>query len=112
MTVPPTPEARYRAVLAKRREGETLVSLAKRQSVNLHTLYWWNQRLAKRAREQRGEKKPAETALVPVEATPLTLSAIVSPSFDVALRGSGHVVHVPARFDATALRRLVDTLEA
>ena len=112
MTATRTPEARYRAVLAKRREGETLVALAKRQGVNLRTLYWWNQRLAKRAREQRDRERPVETALVPVEATPLALSAIVSPSFDVALRGSGHVVHVPAHFDAPALRRLVDVLEA
>ena len=106
-----SPEARYRAVLDKRLEGETLVALAKRQGVNLRTLYWWHQRLARRAREQR-RQDAQETGLVPVEASPLALGVIFSPSFEVALRASGHVVQVPPQFDASALRRLVDTLEA
>ena len=43
MSAARSPEARYRAVLDKRLEGENLVvvALAKRQGVNLRTLYWW-----------------------------------------------------------------------
>lgn len=112
MTTPS--EARYRALLDTRGEGETLVALAQRQGVNLHTLYWWHQRFAKQARERRSDGAVG-TALVPVEAGGLDLSAILSSSnssFEVALRGSGHVVRVPTRFDVGALRRLVETLEA
>jgi transposase-like protein len=106
-----SPETRYRAVLAKRRDGETLVALARRQGVKLRTLYWWHQRFAKRRREQ-GDAAGDASALTPVECASLDLSAILSPSFEVALQSSGHVVHVPPRFDAVALRRLVEALEA
>ncbi|RMF51485.1 MAG: hypothetical protein D6746_17550, partial [Bacteroidetes bacterium] len=75
------------------------------------TLYGWHQRLTKRARE-RDEQEAESVALVPVETGPVALNTVLAPSFEVVLRASGHVVHVPARFDAAALRRLVETLEA
>ena len=106
MSGPRTPEARYRALLGQRREGETLADLARRHGVKPRTLYWWHQRFNKRRPEQE------KGALVPVDAVALGLGAVLSPSFEVALRSSGHVVRVPARFDAEALRRLVEALEA
>lgn len=108
MTKPHPSQALFKAVLASRRKDETLVALAKRRGVKLRTLYWWHQRFAKRAREQTPEPVPA---LVPVAGASLDLAAVLSPRFEVALQSSGHVVRVPARFEAGALRELVATLE-
>jgi len=102
-------EIRYRRVLAKQREDESLRALAERCGVKLRTLYYWHQRLARRAREGR---PPAAAQLLPVEvASDLLGLESPPPSFEVALRISGHVLRVPPEFDAETLRRLVDTLE-
>ena len=106
-------ESRYRRILANRRGGESLRALADRRGVNVRTLYWWNQKLLQREREQEPGRTPAVPALVPVTGTEgFGLTSILAPDFEVALRGSGHVVRVPARFEDAALRRLVEVLEA
>ncbi|MDC3378883.1 hypothetical protein OAX78_01190 [Planctomycetota bacterium] len=77
--------------------------------MNRHTLYWWNQQIAKRDRQA---KRPAAAKLVPVEVRGGMAGVLgVSSDLEVALRVSGHVVRVPGGFDAATLTRLVATLE-
>ena len=93
MPTPHPSEARYRRILQTQREGETLVALARRHRVKLRTLYWWHQRLARRARDETRQRTET-TQLIEVQAPsgPLAgsidLSSLLSSSFEVALRGS------------------------
>ena len=108
MTKPHPSEARYRQILSKRRKGEALCRLADRTRVNRKTLYYWHRKLARRAREEGQEAQD----LVPVEVPALsTLGSMLAPAVEVSLRDSGHVLRVPMRFEADALRLLVDALE-
>ena len=102
-------QIRYQRVLAKQRDGESLRALAERCGVKPRTLYYWHQRLAKRARE--------ENALAPPQILPVEIAGSLlgfeppSRAFEVALRVSGHVLRVPPEFNPETLRRLVETLE-
>lgn len=103
-----TAEAHCRSILDKRRKGETLVSLARRQGVNLSTLHGWHQCLAKRARE-RGEG-PSDTGAMPWKtsgsgAGPQSLR----PSRSVHRTASTIVLTHMERFPA-ALRSAVENL--
>lgn len=112
MPEPHPSENRYRKILSKRRKGEAICRLADRMKVNRRTLYWWHQRFARRERELAEQEE--EQDLVPVELPAPALSALSSmltPAVEVELRASGHLVRVPARFDADDLRRLVEILE-
>jgi len=97
-------ETRYREILSKRRDGEAYCALADRMGVKRRTLYYWLQRLRKQERRR--------AQLVPVELPSLTgLDPLAATAIEVSLRGSGHVLRVPPRFDATSLRALIDVLE-
>lgn len=111
MAEPHPSETRFRKILSKRRKGEALCRLADRMKVKRRTLYWWHQRLARQERE-RAEQELQD--LVPVEVPGLsTLGSMLGPStIEVELRTSGHVMRVPSRFEADALRQLVDVLES
>ena len=69
-------EVRYRQILSRRREGETLASLAARQGVKPRSLYHWNQKLARQDRSA-----PDAPRLLPVRVIQesLKLGAIEQP---------------------------------
>ena len=101
-------EIRYREVLSKRRPGETLVALAARRGVKLRWVYHWHQKLNRRERDA-----PKSAKLLPVRVlNGQGLGPILSaPDFEVALKASGHLLKVPAKFDSAGLRSLVEILE-
>jgi transposase-like protein len=102
-------EEKYRKVLGRKRRGETLRALAKRAGIKHRTLSWWSSELRRRD-TLRGQDSARETpALVPLQVEG-GLGALLSPSYEVQLRG-GRVVHVPARFEAATLRTLIAVLE-
>ena len=102
-------EVRYRQILSRRREGETLVSLAARQGVKLRSLYHWNQKLN---RQDRSAPEAARLLPVRVIQESLKLGAIVAlPDFEFSLHDSRHLLKVPAKFDQAALRSLIAVLE-
>lgn len=105
-------QTRYRRLLAKKRPDETLRALAERHGVKPRTFYHWHQRY--KAEPEPEPASDAEPDLLPVELSATAgqdLGSLLAPSFEVALHRSGHVVRVPARFDAGALERLVAVLE-
>lgn len=95
-----TPRQRQmRALIGQwERSGESMVEFAVRHGVNPHTFGWWRRELRRQA--VRDE---------PVELVEVSLGETAS-GFEVRLP-NGVVVHVPARFDETALRRLLGVLE-
>ncbi len=109
MADPRPSEIRFRKILSKRRKGEALCHLADRMRVKRRTLYWWHQKLAREERE-RAKEEPQDLVAVQVPGLP-ALGSLLAPAIEVALRESGHVLRVPARFEADALRQLVDVLE-
>jgi hypothetical protein len=108
-----SPRARYRRILARKRAHETLRALAERHGVKPMTFYHWHQRY----KTSEPEAEPAgddEPGLLPVELSTSAgreFGSLLSPGFEVALRRSGHVVRVPARFEPAALARLLSVLE-
>ena len=114
---PSAAEARYREILASRRESETLRGLAERHDVNYQTLSWWGSRIRRRDAEAAATRAPR---LLPVEtltrgpsqlAGLLGLGSTEEAPFEIALT-SGRVVRVPQRFDRLGLRVLLEVLEA
>ena len=102
---------RYEQILGRRRDGELLRELAERHGVEPRVFYRWRARFDGTA---ANVERSASQALIPVEvagATSLDLSALLGADFEIALRGSGHLVRVPAGFEAAALARLVGVLE-
>jgi len=118
-----------REVWAKRVErladsGLTAKEFAAEIGVNVNTLSGWRWRLSNGGAARRPARSvPAFLEVVAglgagggsaasLVAKPLTAtSADVAEPLELILRG-GHRVHVPVHFDAAALRRLVDALEA
>ncbi len=116
-----------REVWAKRVErladsGLTLKEFAAEIGVNPNTLAGWRWRLGARRDHRRPPARPSAPAFLeivrPVDepkarAEPPHPGAAADSAepFELVLR-SGHRVRVPARFEAGALRRLVDALEA
>lgn len=95
-------------VRAWRASGETAAAFCRRAGLNPSTLTWWAWKLGSEPVPNSPGKPSASAALVNfVELTPVDL-------------GVGHfelevacvVVRVPTDFDAAALGRLLDTLEA
>ena len=74
MPFPSSPESLYRRILASQRRDEPLCHLADRHGVKRRTLYWWHQRLAKRAAAEGSDPAPPPADLVPVELPPSLLS--------------------------------------
>jgi transposase-like protein len=120
-----------REVWAKRVErwrdsGLTLKEFAAEVGVNANTLAGWRWRLGGGRRTgELPRSTPAGAAFIEIVAAPVEgkerstpeleprISTAVSEvePIELILRG-GQRIRVPARFDATALRRLVDALEA
>jgi transposase-like protein len=97
-------EAR-RVLAAFAASGLTLTAFATREGLQPQRLYKWRRRLSEQA-------APLKFAEVPVgRESPTTLATTIAHAgFEVVLR-SGRVVRFDARFDATALRRLLSVLE-
>ncbi len=97
--------ARWREhVRAWRSSGDTAADYSGRAGLNPRTLSWWAWKLGP-------EAKPAVTTEPKtsfVEFAPLELAS--SGSFELEL--GSVVVRVPFEFEADALERLLDTLEA
>jgi hypothetical protein len=119
-----------REVWAKRVErladsGLTAKEFAAEIGVNVNTLSGWRWRLGGGGEARRpvrsvpafleviaGPEAGSESAVSPVAKQPPTATpADVAEPLELILRG-GHHVRVPVHFDAAALRRLVDALEA
>ena len=100
-------EVRWRAViLEQERSGLSVGEFARRHGISAATMYWWRSRLSRR-RRRGGTAK-----LVAVE---VVESKEVDPSsgergFELELAG-GRRLHVPSRFDAGALSRLIAAVE-
>ena len=75
-------------------------AFARRKGIATTTLSWWSCRLRREAQERR--------TLVPVDVVDAAPAG--AAEFRLELAG-GRTVHVPASFDAIALRRLVSALE-
>lgn len=111
-------EAHWRRIMAKqRRSGLTHTEFCGRESISVHSYFWWKRELGVRAKKrgrsvpqvrQQGEKKPA-TSLVPVTIKQAAIPA-ASDWFEVLL-SSGRVLRVRSGFDAESLKRLVAILE-
>ena len=91
-----------RRVARWRASGLSGPAFSEREGLNVRTLRYWSWRLDKEARET----------------APTALSFVELPSLPEAVgmlevvAESGHTVRVPADFDASALERLLDLLEA
>ena len=94
-------------VRAWRASGETAAVYCERAGLNRGTLAWWASKLRneKPPSNVGAPRSPARTSFV--EVTPL---AVHAGSFELEL--ASVIVRVPVDFDAPALRRLLDTLEA
>jgi hypothetical protein len=98
--------------------GLTAKEYAAEIGVNGHSLSWWKWRLSstcsaiprERGQRPRRAKRAAPKAVSPLMFVELPAAAAVEP-FEVVLPSSLRV-RVPAGFDATALRRLLDVLVA
>jgi hypothetical protein len=98
-----------------RESGLTSKEFAAELGVNAATLMQWKYRLAAEARgvKQQTVAPPTE-AVAFVEVKPTTAEterprSIAQAAFEVVL-ASGAVVRVPAHFDASTLRRLLDVM--
>ena len=100
-------EARWRALIREQeRSGVAVGEFARRRGVSAATMYWWRSQLSRRGGRGRA------TRLVAVE---VVGSKAVDPSngdrgFELELAG-GRRLHVPTRFDAEALSRLIVAVE-
>jgi transposase-like protein len=83
------------------RSGLTLSEFARREDLVPATLYWWRRRL----REAEGTA-PAAVSFTEVSGV---VAAAGGRGFEVVLDGRT-TVRVPERFDAAALRMLLETL--
>ena len=94
-----------------RRSGLTAKQFAASIGVNAGTLTYWAWHLGSR----RGERELRRTARRVTSTAPATLIEVVNSGtrddrFELRLH-SGHHVHIPAGFEAAALKRLLDVLE-
>ncbi len=93
--------AEWTKLVAEWQAGDlSLKAFARREEIAPTTLSWWSCRLRREARERAG--------LVPVDV--VADAPAVAGEFRLEVAG-GRTVHVPASFDAAALRRLVSVLE-
>ena len=100
--------------------GLTTKEFAAEIGVNPNTLAGWRWRLGAEARQKAAVQPQASfvevvAPLVSREAKPEKKSAAVTVAvepIELVLPTSGIRVRVPARFDVSALRRVVDALEA
>ena len=98
-------------VVGWRRSGLTAKQFAASIGVNAGTLTYWAWHLGSRGRQRQLQRKPRRVTSTP----PATLIEVVSSGtrddrFELRLH-SGHHVHIPAGFEAAALKRLLDVLE-
>ncbi len=92
-----------------RRSGLTAKEYAATIGVNAGTLAHWAWRLGCERREQRGTRSArAASAAAVIEVVGRQGGG--EPSFELRLEG-GRQLHIPARFDAAALTRLLEVLE-
>ena len=90
-----------------KQSGLTARVYAEQAGLNAGTLCYWKWRLSRDARMQKPagrtrRRRPRKPKLV--ELTPLT---VVDERVEIEL-SNGHRLHVPSRFDADALARLVE----
>jgi hypothetical protein len=102
--------------------GLTAAEYAAETGIKAHTLSWWRWRLGGGVATAKGATKPARrVAPKPAELAPpkpsvtfVEMPSVATPggsSLELVLRSSTRIV-VPPDFDATALGRLLDVLEA
>lgn len=99
-----TREEWKREVARWQRSGLTRGEYAERAGINAHTLGWWKWKLGSEA-----EPTAAPTF---VELVPAVIEVDAEEVDDLELLVSDVRVRVPPRFDADALSRVLDVLEA
>ncbi|NJN64459.1 MAG: hypothetical protein HC882_05985 [Acidobacteria bacterium] len=92
-------------VHAWRASGQTAASYGRRNHLNPRTLSWWAWKLAADGESEQGEDHRTRPSFV--ELAPLELA---SGHFELEV--TSLVIRVPFDFDALALGRLLDLLEA
>lgn len=97
------PADHWARIVADRRQGETWSSLAARHGVAYKSLLGWRDRLGK-----PGRRPAPATTLLPVHVAPPLGGGQAEP-FVVRLP-NGYEVAIPARFEATAVKRLLEAL--
>lgn len=108
--------AEWRQLIDELDDGaEALAAFCRRKGVKLSTLQWWRWRLRTAGRPTRGGTAPGrrEPLRVWEAAMPRVTDRGPQHSGCFELRWSdGLCLRVPSDFDAEALRRLLDVLEA
>lgn len=93
-------------IRAWRASGETAAVYCERAGLNRRTLAWWASKLQREQPRSKGASlTPVRTSFV--EVTP---AAVHAGSFELEV--ASVIVRVPVDFDAPALDRLLDALEA
>ena len=105
-------ERRWRKLLGQWQRGDlTVRDFCEDHGLNEHAFYWWRRVIAERDREQASaDTSGAEALFVPLHVTP-EARADGTALLEVVLL-NGRLVRVPAGFDATTLRQVLDVLEA
>jgi hypothetical protein len=100
--------------------GLTAAEFAAETGLKAHSLSWWKWRLSgagtkgAQGARRRGTRKAVEIGTTPPPVTFVEMPSVVRPgvsSLELVLSSSTRIV-VPPDFDATALGRLLDLLEA
>ena len=100
-------EDRWRALIREQeRSGLAVSEFARRRRISVATLYWWRSQLSRRDRRGPVSKLVA----VEVVGSREVDSSSGDRGFELELAG-GRRLHVPARFDAEALSRLIAAVE-
>ena len=91
-----------------RDSGLSAEQFAAELGINANTLKFWKYKFSLPV----GEKKPGKGKSKPLPLVELrTVPVVQAAAFDLEVRG-GRRVHVPAGFDADALKRLLAVLES
>ena len=97
-------EAHWRKQLQRqRRSGMTAREYCRLHGLAESAFYFWRREI-----RERDQQTQAEPAFVPVAVEAVATESV----FEVKLASSGHLVRVPAGFDAEALKQLLALLEA
>jgi transposase-like protein len=100
-------EGRWRALIREQeRSGLTVADFAHRRGVSPATLYWWRSQISRRVRRGRTPKIVAVEVVGAVDGE----ASRSDRGFELEL-SHGRRLHVPTRFDAEALSRLIVAVE-
>jgi hypothetical protein len=106
--------AEWTKVVARyERSGLSAKAFAAREGISARSLSWWKWKLESDAEAEVDDAAPSGSASTAMSFLELRASNSIttSPSFEVVLAASGHVLRVPSGADLEEMSRLVDALE-